>query len=75
MQSVWKESLGIAENKYDQPCKDCGTGTVMESSGVPDTALWYLHCEAIHSSTNHQSATCTAFSFCFYVEIAQYRRR
>ena len=28
-------------------CKDCGTGTVMESSGVPDTALWYLHCEAI----------------------------
>ena len=44
MQSVWKESLG----KQIRPtCKDCGTGAVMESSGVPDTAPWYLHFEAI----------------------------
>ena len=52
MQSVWKESLG----KQIRPtCKDCGTGAVMESSGVPDTASasvvaplrWYLHFEAI----------------------------
>ena len=41
MQSVWKESLGRPT------CKDCGTGAVMESSGVPDTAPWYLHFEAI----------------------------
>ena len=39
----------------DAKCVDCGTGAVMESSGVPDTASasvvaplpWYLHFEAI----------------------------
>ena len=39
---TWKTNT----KKMQSVCRSV-TGTVMESSGVPDTALWYLHCEAI----------------------------